>query len=406
MLQIKLVNFLVLFLIFNIVSSTIYNIRDFGAKGDGNTDDTPSVLEAISKCMINGGVLYIPSGTFVIRSSLIFKTNLPFTINGDGMNSILLWEFNDHLIIISSESNNEISGITIRDFVITSSIVEKSLDKFGIYAENLVKSQIEHLIINSNDSKVSPISGGIAMIGVADTNTIRDVIMWEIKGTGIQIGYGSEIRILGGRIIGANLRFDQSIGIHCTGNNGGVHIENTDIIALAIGMLIENRNGTSGSNREIFISQATLDSNGQGLVIRDNSYVSIIGIWAASSTIHQVFIEENTTAVLSISGGTIFNGGVYECPNNSNWCNGMTIKSGTFILSGVEIRNNKGRGIWIPNKSVTQFQIISCRIFANGQGLYINGSSFIISNNVCNSNQLPNFISDTKDSIVQNNLAC
>ncbi|CAF1129288.1 unnamed protein product [Adineta steineri] len=406
MLQIKLISFLILFLIFNIVSSTIYNIRDFGAKGDGNTDDTQSVLEAISKCMINGGVLYIPSGTFVIRSSLIFKTNLPFTINGDGMNSILLWEFNDHLIIISSESNNEISQITIRDFVITSSIVEKSLDKFGIYAENLVKSQIEHLIINSNDSKISPISGGIAMIGVADTNTIRDVIMWEIKGTGIKIGYGSEIRILGGRIIGANLRFDQSIGIHCTGNNGGVHIENTDIIALAIGMLIENQNGTSGSNREIFISQATLDSNGQGLVIRDNSYVSIIGIWAASSTIHQVFIEENTTAVLSISGGTIFNGGVYECPNNSNWCNGMTIKSGTFILSGVEIRNNKGRGIWIPNKSVTQFQIISCRIFANGQGLYINGSSFIISNNVCNSNQLPNFISDTKDSIVQNNLAC
>ncbi len=239
--------------------------------------------------------------------------------------------------MIFLDSNNEIAQITIRDFAITSSVVSKSLDKFAIYAENLVKSEIEHILVNSNDSKTAPLISGINLAGVTDTNTIRDVIMWGIKGTGIQIGYGSEIRILGGRIIGVGLRFDQSIGIHCTGNNGGVHVENTDVIALAIGMLIDNISG-AGSNREIFISQATLDSNGQGLVIRDNSYVSIIGIWAASSTIHQVFIEENTTALVSISGGTIFNGGVYECPNISNWCNGITVKSGTFILNGVALK--------------------------------------------------------------------
>jgi hypothetical protein len=303
------------------------------------------------------------------------------------------------------ESNGEVAQITIRDFSITSSVVAKSLDKFAIYATNLVRSQIQHLFIHSNDSKSYPVSSGIAMAGVADTNTIRDVIMWEIKGTGIQIGYGSEIRILGGRIIGAAVRFDESIGIHCTGNNGGVHVENTDVIALAIGMLIENSSG-AGSNREIFISQATFDSSGQGLVIRDNSYVSIIGIWAASSTIHQVFVDYNTSALISISGGTIFNGGVYECPNKTNWCNGITVNSGSFILSGVEVRNNIGRGIWVTNKSVTQFQIISCRIFGNGQGLNVNGTSFIISNNVCDSNQSPNFIADTQPSIVQNNLAC
>ena len=141
-------------------------------------------------------------------------------------------------------------------------------------------------------------------------------------------------------------------------------------------------------------------------MIRDNSYVSIIGIWAASSTMHQVFVDYNTSALLSISGGTIFNGGVYECPNSSNWCNGITINSGSFILDGVEVRNNNGRGIWVTNKSVTQFQIISCRIFANGQGLNVNGSSFIISNNICNSNKSPNVIATDQSSIVQNNLAC
>ena len=279
------------------------------------------------------------------------------------------------------------------------------MDKFAIYAQNLVRSQIEHLVFDSSDSKTYPISGGIAMVGVADTNNIRDVLLWEIKGTGIQIGRGSEVRILGGRIVGVGVRFDQSIGVHITGDNGGVHIDSTDIIGLGTGVLIANSSGV-GSNREIFINHATIDSNGQGLVIRDNSYVSIIGIWAASSTIHQVFVDYNTSALVSISGGTIFNGGVYECPNSTEWCNGITVNSGSFILDGVEVRNNNGRGIWVTNKSVNQFQIISCRIFANGQGYNINGSSFIVSNNICNTNRSPNVIVDSQSSIVQNNLAC
>ena len=242
------------------------------------------------------------------------------------------------------------------------------------------------------------------MRGVADTNTIRDVVMWDIQGTGIEIGYGSEIRVLGGRIIGLALRFDQSIGIHITGNNGGVHIENTDIIALATGILIANSNG-KGSNREIFISQATIDSNGQGLTIRDNSYVSIVGIWAASSTQYQVFVDFNTSALVSISGGTIFNGGVYECPSHDNWCHGIVVHSGSFILNGVEIRNNLGKGIWV-NSAATQFQIISCRIFANGQGYSIDGSNFILSNNICASNQQANYIGNNSTSLIINNLHC
>ncbi|CAF1498105.1 unnamed protein product, partial [Rotaria sordida] len=152
--------------------------------------------------------------------------------------------------------------------------------------------------------------------------------------------------------------------------------------------------------------QATFDSDGQGLVIRDSSYVSIIGIWAASSTIHQVFVDYNSTALLSISEGMIFNGAVYECPNLSNWCNGITINSGSFILNGVEVRNNHGQGIWVTNKSVTQFQIISCRLFENGQEMNIDGTLFIISNNLCNSNNLSNVISNTTSALVQNSLNC
>jgi hypothetical protein len=54
------------------------------------------------------------------------------------------------------------------------------------------------------------------MIGVSDTNTIRDCIFWGVIGTGIEIGRGSEIRIFGGRIIGDGTR-THGVGVLITG---------------------------------------------------------------------------------------------------------------------------------------------------------------------------------------------
>jgi hypothetical protein len=65
------------------------------------------------------------------------------------------------------------------------------------------------------------------------------------------------------------------------GNNGGVHIVDTDIIVLGTAILIEDTYGY-GSNREIFLSHATMDSCGTGLAVADSSYVSVAGLWAAS----------------------------------------------------------------------------------------------------------------------------
>jgi hypothetical protein len=44
------------------------------------------------------------------------------------------------------------------------------------------------------------------------------------------------------------IRRDGSIGIHVTGNNGGVHVDSTDVIALGTGMMLDSSNG-HGSNR-------------------------------------------------------------------------------------------------------------------------------------------------------------
>jgi len=54
----------------------IYNIRDFGAKGDGKTLDTAALQAAIDACTRDGGgTVLVPSGTFVIGTAEL-KSNV------------------------------------------------------------------------------------------------------------------------------------------------------------------------------------------------------------------------------------------------------------------------------------------------------------------------------------------
>src|SRR5688572_16041994 len=53
----------------------IYNVRDYGAKGDGKTLDTAAIQSAIDKCFHEkGGTVLIPAGDFIC-GTLELKSN-------------------------------------------------------------------------------------------------------------------------------------------------------------------------------------------------------------------------------------------------------------------------------------------------------------------------------------------
>jgi parallel beta-helix repeat protein len=74
-------------------SPAFFNVKDYGAVGDGVTDDTLSIRSAM-KAMVNGGILFFPEGSYRLKQQGTEKELLLFEryvrILGAGLKSVLL----------------------------------------------------------------------------------------------------------------------------------------------------------------------------------------------------------------------------------------------------------------------------------------------------------------------------
>jgi hypothetical protein len=73
---------------FSMIAGAPVNVRDYGATGDGITDDTNAILLAIAAMPANGGALFFPASTYLVNSDnlngLKFNGKSNFVVEGYG----------------------------------------------------------------------------------------------------------------------------------------------------------------------------------------------------------------------------------------------------------------------------------------------------------------------------------
>ncbi len=130
-----------------IESLGVINVKEFGAFGDGITDDT----QALQKALISvpeGGVLYIPKGNYVLSSAL--KPSKSYTaIQGEGEETILslapnvLWNKFHGMINVAPT----VSNIAISDLVVDGTVQGRQYaETYGIKIRGASYITIERVI--------------------------------------------------------------------------------------------------------------------------------------------------------------------------------------------------------------------------------------------------------------------
>lgn len=73
---------------YSMITGAPVNVLDYGATGDGITDDTNAILLAIAAMPVNGGALFFPAGTYLVNSDnlngLKFNGKSNFVVEGYG----------------------------------------------------------------------------------------------------------------------------------------------------------------------------------------------------------------------------------------------------------------------------------------------------------------------------------
>jgi hypothetical protein len=173
----------------------LVSVRDFGATGDGTTDDTTAIQAAIYYAQTNGGCVYLPAGIYVISSSLNVQINsggLPLlrpSIRGDGAGATtILQTANASGIVVTGYVSNPADYMDLEDFTLQSNAV-------GGYGNGISFS--DSAFVNIDNVEVLGWETGVYGIDALSMTFTRLVSRFNINGfrfesSGSGTGYTSE----------------------------------------------------------------------------------------------------------------------------------------------------------------------------------------------------------------------
>lgn len=135
-----------------ILRSEVVDITTYGAKGDGTTDDTNAINNAVSYAGSNAIPLYIPEGIFTTTTGIeinVQTTGNPLSIFGDGPNSVIkLTGTSNGGFHISGTSGTTINPVSIRNLRVSAS--NSGTGAFGIHLDGIAHWFVENIWVEGN----------------------------------------------------------------------------------------------------------------------------------------------------------------------------------------------------------------------------------------------------------------
>ena len=280
------------------------SIKDYGATGDGVTDDTTAIQNAINACNTQGGgVVYVPYGTYVF-TQLAMAGMAKVQLFGSGPGSVLKWVWN--------AAAGAGSGITLSAGTSQSRLSQLAFDGSGL--TNPIAGNTNHLI------QIGTGAGG----GVVETQ------IFQCQFKNAATGLGDYVHVLGaaGNVVSRWWVADCVMDGNSGNARAGVGVDQ----GWEYGWILNSY--MTGCVTEIR-AVATADVNGNALIIYGNE------INHTSTTRWAVRLEGGTTTFITrlICAENVITGGFTTITNCQYWTYQGTIQtSGAFASADAMIR--------------------------------------------------------------------
>lgn len=368
------------------------SVKDFGATGDGTTDDTGAIQAAITAVTASNGSVYVPTGTYNITSLTITSS---ITLYGDGLGSILrTTSATADAIYIDGVGNDP--GCVLEYLYINSTVTRTA--GYMIKSNSSQGTKIRNCRIDNGYN-------GIGVTGnVVQGVYIQNCVIYATNVAGSAIDVTAQVLTQG--IVGSVfsdlwisgtsslVHTGKGINVACVGD---LTINNVSTLYCDVGLNVQPAAGATV--QALFVSNCFFDSGDfQGLNFSPAGgaiqLVKCVNVWAATFSINGALLSGT---------GSILETEFVNCTFAGNGNNGLfiasTIATNTSFIGGCLAQNvNAG---FVTAANVNNFRVIGATIGATGQftannyGVLINAGTsdnYIISNNTFTTNTLANYV--------------
>ncbi|WP_189018922.1 right-handed parallel beta-helix repeat-containing protein [Paenibacillus marchantiophytorum] len=166
-------------------SSVIYNIKDYGARGNFrfDEDDAPYIQSALDAAAITGGIVFVPAGVYFVKMPLRLSSNV--TLMGTGNNSILRSSMNKFGILnISAAHHIHIHRLAFQG-VGTFGMTSVPLLESGVSLNLASDIRITDCLFSSIDNGVKSVDSSRVVVEGCTFDTIIGTLDYDSQGFGI-----------------------------------------------------------------------------------------------------------------------------------------------------------------------------------------------------------------------------
>ncbi len=325
-------------------NQAVFNVKDYGAVGNGVADDTAAIQSAITAAT-SGGVVFVPAGTYLTSAAIVFGGDNITLCGVAGKSIIKAKNAIDFSIVISATSR---AYLTIRDVVVdcnqANRVSQLTVAAIGIGLTSCTDCLIENVTAKNAVGTLSVPGVGIAVGGLSARCRISNCVATDCGiATKAADGYfisGSQNLIVG------------CVAKNC--NDTGFVIESSQECGISACTAVGSSAGAA-------------ITNASGVEARDN-YINGLAIYDWSSTVTGGLQIGNPS---SGTTGNLVNTVVSNVTMKRNAGSGPAInvrKTGSaktlrLVLSNIIIDGATTQGILLDAEDVT---IQGCSITSTG----------------------------------------